>query len=131
MAPQVREAAGAGLAVLRRWHVAVGRPVSPVPDHADPSSFRTLRRDLYIPSNDTGFWQGVIREPEDPLRSEVAAAIDRDSPLTVQILYGDHEGGQPTITLLALQRDDNGGALIASVGRHCLLDPEYEEFLQR
>ena len=123
--------AGAGLAVLRRWHVAVGRPVSPVRDHSDPSSFRALRRDLYIPANDTGFWQGVIREPEDPLRSELAAAIDRDSPLTVEILYGDHEGGQPTITLFAMQRDDNGGALIASVGRHWLLDPQYERFLQR
>jgi hypothetical protein len=123
--------AGAGLAVLRRWRLDVGRPNLPIQDHADPSSFRPLRRDIYIPANDTGFWQGVIRDPEDPLRAEVAAAIDDDIPLTVEILYGDHEGGQPTISLFAMQREDGGEGLIASVGRHWLLDPQDERFLQR
>ena len=121
---------GAGIAVLRGWHVDTGRPSSPIKDHTDPSTFRPMRRDIYIPANDTGFWQGVIREREDPLRAEVVAAIGRGSALTVEILYGDHEGGQPTISLFAIDHEDDGEGLIASVGRHWLLDPQDEQFLR-
>jgi hypothetical protein len=123
--------AGAGLAVLRGWHVDTGRPSSPIKGHADPSTFRPMRRDIYIPANDTGFWQGVIREREDPLRAELAAAIERGTPLTAEILYGDHEGGLPTISLFAIDHEEGGEGLIASVGRHWLLDPQDEQFLQR
>jgi hypothetical protein len=33
--------------------------------HARPPA-QTL--DVYVPAGDTGFWQGAVREPDDPFR---------------------------------------------------------------
>ena len=55
-------------------------------------------RDLYIPAGDVGFWQGAIREADDPVYAALRKDIVDARPFTIEVLYGDHEGGQRTIT---------------------------------
>jgi hypothetical protein len=92
---------GAGLAVLQGWQIQPGRP-SVQGDHADPAEFRTLQRDLYVAPGDQSYWQGAVRDPEDPLYADLRSSIDSRQPMAVEVLYGDHEGGQRTISRYGL-----------------------------
>jgi hypothetical protein len=98
---------GNGLAVLQAWHFAAQRPQIDTP-HAEPAEHRRQTRDLYVPAGDTGFWQGAIREPDDPFREGLPEAFLGGGVLTVDLLYGDHEGGQLTISRFILTREDDG-----------------------
>lgn len=91
----------AGIAVLHGWHAYGRRMLGSDPPPA-PDDFRLQIRDLYVPSGDIGFWQGAIRGTSDPLFAEVAAAVEQRTMVTVDLLYGDHEGGQRTISRFAL-----------------------------
>jgi hypothetical protein len=88
--------AGQGIAVLSGWflhHVYdPRRPAAAIGD------FQRLGRDLYVPSGDVGFWQSAIRDRSDPRWQPLASAIERQEQIGLELLYGDHEGGQPTIT---------------------------------
>jgi len=66
--------------------------------HAPLDEFQRQARDLYIPVGDIGFWQGAFRDPEDPRYSPARKVIEDHQPWTVELLYGDHEGGQRCIT---------------------------------
>ncbi len=86
-----------GLAVLHGWHMTPGRstadtPVAPIED------FRRLARDLYVPSGDVNFWQAALRDPGDELYLSLRDSVIERDGVTVDILYGDHEGGQRTVT---------------------------------
>jgi hypothetical protein len=112
--------AGNGLAVLQAWRLAARRPALEAP-HAEPAEHRTQTRDLYVPAGDTGFWQGAIREPDDPFRAGLREAFLAGELLTVDLLYGDHEGGQLTISRFILTREDDG-RWRAAVVRHWALE---------
>ena len=109
---------GSGLAVLDRWHFYPERTGNL---HEDPGSFHRLNRDLYIPGGDLGFWQGAMRDPTDPEFKAAREAIEERRPMTIDVLYGDHEGGQRTITRFGIIPTDDGRWL-ASVSRHWNLD---------
>ena len=111
---------GNGLAVLQAWRFAARRPEIDTP-HAEPAEHRPQTRDLYVPAGDTGFWQGAIREPDDPFREGLDEAFDAGGVLTVDLLYGDHEGGQLTISRFILTRE-NDGAWRPGVVRHWPLE---------
>jgi hypothetical protein len=111
---------GSGLAVLQAWRVMARRPEVDTP-HAEPSEHRTQARDLYVPAGDTGFWQGAIREPDDPFREGLAEAFMAGGVLTVDLLYGDHEGGQLTISRFILTREQDGHWRPAVI-RHWVLE---------
>jgi hypothetical protein len=111
---------GAGLAVLDRWDFFPDVRRGDVP-HRDPSGFHRLTRDLYVPAGDTGFWQGAFREPSEEVFQLAREAVDNNRIITIDLLYGDHEGGQRTITRFALIPRENGDRL-ASVSRHWNLD---------
>ena len=112
---------GSGLAVLDRWDVRAGRSAGGDANHRDPADFRRLTRDLYVAGGDGGFWQGALRDPAEPIYGEVKAAIEAGEALTVDLLYGDHEGGQRTVTRFALLPTAEGPRLgVAS--RHWNLD---------
>jgi hypothetical protein len=98
---------GNGLAVLHAWLFMARRPGVDTP-HAEPSDHRPQTRDLYVPAGDTGFWQGAIREPDDPFREGLSERFDSGHELTVDLLYGDHEGGQMTITRFILTPEQDG-----------------------
>ena len=51
-----------------------------------------------MPAGDIGMWQGALRNPDDPGRAAVAAAIEAREPLTLELLYSDLIGQQRTIT---------------------------------
>ena len=98
---------GNGLAVLQAWLFSALRPTIDTP-HAEPSAHRPQTRDLYVPAGDTGFWQGAIRDPDDPFREGLREAFLAGDILSVDLLYGDHEGGQLTISRFILTREDEG-----------------------
>jgi hypothetical protein len=114
---------GTGLAVLDRWDFFPERAIG---DHAvrPQDQFRRLTRDLYIPAGDLGFWQGAFRDIDDPIFAEAAESIRQRRPMTVDLLYGDHEGGQHTITRFALLPAGVDDGWITTVSRHWNLDRE-------
>jgi len=109
---------GAGVAVLDAWHVFPFVDTTTPPTPVD--EFRRLTRDLYIAPGDFGFWQGAIRDPDDPDRQALSQAIAARSRMMVDLLYSDFEGGQRTISRVALTwRADT---LLAATSRHWTVD---------
>jgi hypothetical protein len=112
--------AGTGMAVLDRWDF-YGERLIGEQTYRNPSAFHRLTRDLYLSSNDLGFWQGALRDPAEPLFAEAREAIEARRPMTVDLLYGDHEGGQRTISRFSII-PTHDGRWIAAVARHWNLD---------
>jgi hypothetical protein len=112
--------AGTGIAVLHGWSF-YPRRLTGEDGHAPPEEFRRLVRDLYIPVDDLGFWQGAFRDPAAEEFASARAAIEARQTLTIDILYSDHEGGQRTITRFGLLPRENDGWL-AVAARHWNLD---------
>jgi len=118
LAMNVRNA-GPGIAVLHGWRFYPER--QSIQEHASPDEFTRLTRDLYVPAGDVGFWQGTFRDPASPEFAAARQAIEGRQWLTVDVLYGDHEGGQRVISRFSIQpRGDDGW--IAAVGRHWNVD---------
>jgi hypothetical protein len=109
---------GSGLAVLHAWHAEPRADVQGVLDDApDTEGFQRQQLDLYIPAGDTGFWQGRIRDPSTPNFERVRDALSDGTPLQVDLVYGDHEGGQRTITRFLLAPWPEADAGRADVGQ--------------
>jgi hypothetical protein len=113
---------GSGIAVLHGWRVSPDtenrRQTRP-----ELEAFRPQQRDLYVPTGDVSFWQGAIRELDDPDRGFVFEAAERRLPLFIDLLYGDHEGGQRTISRFFITpRDATESDWIGTVVRHWNLD---------
>jgi len=113
--------AGAGVALLHGWRFFPERLLGADVERPDLESFTRLTRDIYVPARDVGFWQGAFRDPGAPGFAEAKAAIEAEDPLTVDILYGDHEGGQRTVTRFALLPHSDG-VWLASAGRYWNVD---------
>jgi hypothetical protein len=62
------------------------------------TDFHRLTRDLYVAVGDVSFWQGAYRDPSEPEFSEVSGRIKGRERIFVDILYGDHEGGQRVVS---------------------------------
>ncbi|MFZ1993504.1 MAG: hypothetical protein WAU75_05295 [Solirubrobacteraceae bacterium] len=93
---------GNGLAVIHGWRararVQFSAPgVGRVNEAPDLNEFRAQQLDLYIPAGDTGFWQGALRDPAMAGYEEVRDSLQHGGAVTIDLLYGDHEGGQRTI----------------------------------
>jgi hypothetical protein len=111
---------GSGIAVLHGWRF-YPELVPGMNDHAPLEEFRRLTRDLYIAPGEVGFWQGAFRDPAEPAFAAARTAIERSQRLAVDVLYGDHELGQRSITRFALTPRDDGN-WITSVSRHWNVD---------
>jgi hypothetical protein len=114
---------GSGIAVLFGWAAMHELARSDIP-HTEPEAFRMQTRDIYIPAGDVGFWQGAIREPDDPDYVALTTLIKGLQPFTLELLYGDHEGGQRTITRFGMipRRDGDESVWFPAVSRHWNLD---------
>jgi hypothetical protein len=113
--------AGSGIAVLHGWYLSITENIGENATHAPIEQFHMLTRDLYIPPSDIGFWQGALRDPNAPEFSEAREAIEARRRLVIDVLYGDHEGGQRVVTrFLMASRDDNGW--LVSAARHWNID---------
>jgi hypothetical protein len=123
---------GSGLAVLHGWRAR--RRVSGADQQGDPreelDGFRRQQLDIYVPAGETGIWLGALRDPDESGYAEVLEAMHGDRSIQVDLLYGDHEGGQRTIARFVLapwpedgeQRDD--GQMRALVIRYWSVDGE-------
>jgi hypothetical protein len=116
----------AGMAVLHGWHLW---PRRAGPGDLPPASedFRRQQRDLYVPAGDVNFWQAALRDPADALYEQLREAIDARTTISVDLLYGDHDGGQRTITRFNLvprsqARDDEPDLWICTTVLHWNLD---------
>ena len=115
--------AGQGVAVVHGWRFYPSRPAGTEQTHPPPEAFRRQARDLYIPVNDIGFWQAAYRDPDDPEYPAAREAIKARTPVGVDLLYGDHEGGQRVISRFSIMpRDDEGNYWMPSVIRHWNID---------
>jgi hypothetical protein len=112
---------GSGMAVLHGWRYEERDPGNLQQPTFDAAQYHRLTRDIYVPPGDVGFWQGALRDPSAPDFEPIRAAIKNRSRISIELLYGDHEGGQRTITLMSMMpRGDDG--YLATVGRHWNID---------
>lgn len=115
-----------GLAVLHGWHLWPQRAdATTAPVASDV--FRRLQRDLYVPAGDVSFWQAALRDPSDPLYEPLRESILASTGISVDVLYGDHEGGQRTITRFFLTPraqavDEEPWLWVCATTRHWNLD---------
>lgn len=119
--------AGPGIAVLHGWRFLAGVQINP--PRPELESFRHQGRDILIAPGDIGFWQGAFRDSDDAQYDEAATAVKSDDDevaLTIDLLYGDSDGGQRVISRMMLRgykRDQEAERQwIASVVRHWNVD---------
>jgi hypothetical protein len=111
---------GSGIAVLHGWHLVLDF-LEGITEHPPVDSFRRLTRDLYIAPRETGFWQGAFRDPAEPEFADARRLVEARQRVGIDVLYGDHELGQRSITRFSITpRDD--GSWLATVGRHWNVD---------
>jgi hypothetical protein len=79
--------------------LALHRRGDPAPDLA---AFTEQQRDLYIAAGDLGHWQAALRDPTTDLYAAMSEAITSLGRITIDLLYGDIEDGQRTITRFVL-----------------------------
>jgi hypothetical protein len=115
--------AGSGLAVIHGWYAQPYDPAAPAP-HPEPEDFHRQQLDLYIPPGADGYWQGAIREEHDEQLGPMSAAVDSGRRIVIDLMYGDHEGGQRAIARFSLVVADDGTGHYANVLRYWNLDNE-------
>jgi hypothetical protein len=111
--------AGTGIAVVHGWRFSP-RPLLVDSEHPSPE-FRRQSRDLYIPPGDVGFWQAAFRDPADPQYAEAKKVVESRQPITIDLLYGDHDGGQRMESRFSLL-PGRENRWIASASRHHNVD---------
>ena len=132
---------GSGVGVCQAWAVRAGQTMnSQMPNHMPDEEFRLQTRDLYVPGDGVGMWQGAIRNPEDPVHAALVRAIDEDEPITIELVYSDLTGKQRAITRFGLQavrqKTERPDARFNAMSRIWFLDfggprPDSEELHQR
>jgi hypothetical protein len=100
----------AGIGLLHGWHPEP-RWLGADKPHAPPERFRPQLRDLYVPAGDVGYWHAAIRDPGDEAYGGLVDAIERRQRVTIDLLYGDHEGGQRAISRFTLTPADDSSWL--------------------
>ena len=113
---------GSGLALIHGWRIEVAEQTSNRPPSTD--DFRRQQRDIYIPPGETGYWQGAIRDRSDPDYEQIRSAMRSGARISVDLIYGDYEGGQRTIARIGLTRDADAERddYLAEVGRYWNID---------
>jgi hypothetical protein len=116
---------GQGIAVIHGWRFQPGR--EDVHIRPDPESFRVQGLDLTIAPDDVGYWEGAFRDSADPQFAEAIDAAKNSDVVTIDLLYGDHDGRQRVISRMLLRRvyvpdSDEPPLCMATVIRHWNLD---------
>ena len=109
-----------GIGVLHGWHLHPRRMTTE--PHVPVEQFRQLSRDLYIAAGSVGFWQGAFRDPTDPAYAAAAEAIHKREGITIDVLYGDQDGGQRIITRFLLSPSQQDDGWFPTTARHWNVD---------
>ena len=99
---------GVGIALLHGCRPHASRVGIEVP-LADAVGIRTLTIDLYVPSGDAGYFEGAIRDLDDPIRDDLLATVAGHQPFTIDLLYGDQQGRQRTVSRFTVLPAEDGG----------------------
>lgn len=94
---------GLGLALLYGWNLSPGL-LTPETPPEDFKMFTPMVRALHVPPGEVGYWQARAREKHRTIVREATAA---GTPITVDLLYGNEEGGQGRITRFHLRTPDD------------------------
>jgi hypothetical protein len=99
---------GSGVAVLHGWRVRARE--GETDERPELESFHRQQLDLYIPAGNAGYWLGAMRDPNEDGYDAIRRAAMANQLIQIDLLYGDHEGGQRTITrfMLSPWLDDEG-----------------------
>ena len=89
---------GAGTAVLHGWRLFTGDRFSAPTERPVPEELTRFTRDIFVPADSVGFWQGTFRDPTSDAFAAAKRAVEERQDLVVDVLYGDLEGGQRTVT---------------------------------
>ena len=92
--------AGAGIALLNCYDIRTDVAMVDI-GHRDLDAFKRLTIDLYVPPGDSGYWEGAVRD-DDSLRTDLEKVIRERDPFSIDLLYGDQEGGQRTVSRFVL-----------------------------
>ena len=114
---------GNGIAVLHAWKFWPERQLGAGAAPPALEEMHRFTRDIYIPTGQVGFWQGVFREPDSDEFKAAADALEGRVPVSIDVLYGDHEGGQRTITRFGMMpRQGEDTTWVVAAARHWNLD---------
>lgn len=108
--------------MLHAWYFRAERQTGADAEPPPPEEFTRLTRDLYVAAGDVGFWQGTFRDPRSPEFAAARRSIEARRPMTVDVLYGDLEGDQRTITRFNFMPYPEGEDWHVAVSRHWSLD---------
>jgi hypothetical protein len=111
---------GSGIAVLHGWRVELSPDLTQA-GHPPIDAFRRLSRDLYVAAGDVAFWQGAYRDLTEPEVADVIERITARERVVIDVLYGDHQGGQRVISRFSLLPRGDGNWL-ATVAKHWNVD---------
>lgn len=112
--------------VSRGTHLGDGDDRSESGTGARPEldDFRRQQLDLYIPAGDTGYWQGAMRDPEEPGYAEVVEALNDGGGLWIDLLYGDYQGRQRAVVRLLILQWPNTDGWRATILRYWPVDDD-------
>jgi hypothetical protein len=113
---------GTGVAVLHGWLLHPDRLAGANVERPEVARFHRLTRDIYVPAGDIGFWQGALRDPAAAEFAAARAAVRERHPLTVDLLYGDQEGGQRVISRFSLIPREGDDGWLVTPARHWNVD---------
>ena len=118
---------GQGIGVIHGWRFQAGRELNP--QRPDPGSFRVQGLDLVIAPGEVGYWEGALRDSNDPQHAEAIEVVTEPGlgQAMIDLLYGDQEGGQRVISRMMLRRfvqddPDKPPGWLTTVIRHWNLD---------
>jgi hypothetical protein len=103
---------GSGIAVLHDWWLS-DQPTG-VSEPPPLEEMTRLTRDIYISAGDIGFWQGSFRDPSAEEFVRARRLVEERRRFAVEVMYGDLEGGQRTITRFGMTPKPDGGWLVAA-----------------
>jgi hypothetical protein len=118
---------GQGIAVVHGWRFLPGAEIPPV--RPDPDSFRTQGIDIMIAPGEIGYWEAAFRNSSDPQYDDAVTAVKDGEVVSLDLLYGDNDGGQRMMTRFILRyfdtpnrKPDEPRLWVATAVRHWNLD---------
>jgi hypothetical protein len=113
---------GTGIAVLLGWFVTPDFDQSTgLRDPAPADQFRMQSRDLWIPANGIGLWQGAFRDDSEELHGRMREIAANPQPFLLDLLYTDHLGARRSVSrfLVSPMLEDKW---LCAVTRHWEID---------